>query len=59
MKTHLSFATTDIAKSVEFYSILLDAKPAKLLNDYALFVTEQPGLELASAATQNVPLVAT
>jgi catechol 2,3-dioxygenase-like lactoylglutathione lyase family enzyme len=47
MKTHLSFATTDIAKSVEFYSILLDAKPAKLLNDYALFVTEQPGLELA------------
>lgn len=47
MKTHLNLATTDLAKSVEFYSTLLDAKPAKVLSDYALFVTEQPGLELA------------
>lgn len=47
MKTHLNLATTDLAKSVQFYSTLLDAKPAKVLNDYALFITEQPGLELA------------
>ncbi|MFY9720747.1 MAG: ArsI/CadI family heavy metal resistance metalloenzyme [Candidatus Cybelea sp.] len=47
MKTHLNLATTDLAKSVQFYSTLLDSKPAKILNDYALFITEQPGLELA------------
>jgi catechol 2,3-dioxygenase-like lactoylglutathione lyase family enzyme len=47
MKTHLNLATTDLAKSVEFYSTLLDTKPAKLLADYALFITNQPGLELA------------
>lgn len=47
MKTHLNLATTDLAKSVQFYSTLLDAQPAKLLSDYALFITERPGLELA------------
>jgi hypothetical protein len=26
---------------------LLDAKPTKLFGDYALFITDQPGLELA------------
>jgi catechol 2,3-dioxygenase-like lactoylglutathione lyase family enzyme len=47
VKTHLNLATADLAKSVQFYSTLLDAKPVKFLNDYALFITEQPGLELA------------
>jgi catechol 2,3-dioxygenase-like lactoylglutathione lyase family enzyme len=47
VKTHLNLATTDLAKSVRFYSTLLDAQPAKRLSDYALFITEQPGLELA------------
>jgi catechol 2,3-dioxygenase-like lactoylglutathione lyase family enzyme len=47
MKTHLNLATTDLEKSVRFYSTLLDAKPTKVLPDYALFITEQPGLELA------------
>ncbi|MGA7569893.1 MAG: ArsI/CadI family heavy metal resistance metalloenzyme [Candidatus Aquilonibacter sp.] len=47
MKTHLNFATTDLARSVSFYSTLLNAEPAKTLDDYALFVTENPGLELA------------
>ncbi len=47
MKTHLNLATTDIRKSVSFYSVLLDAKPAKVLEDYALFITDEPGLELA------------
>ena len=47
MKTHLNFATTDLAKSVSFYSTLLDAEPSKALPDYALFITENPGLELA------------
>jgi catechol 2,3-dioxygenase-like lactoylglutathione lyase family enzyme len=47
MKVHLNLATEDLAKSVEFYSTLLDAKPIKLLTDYALFVTDAPGLELA------------
>ena len=47
MKTHLNLATTDLDKSVAFYSALLGAGPAKVLPDYALFITDQPGLELA------------
>lgn len=27
MKTHLNFATTDLARSIAFYETLLDAKP--------------------------------
>lgn len=47
MKIHLNLATTDLAESVQFYSTLLNAKPTKMLSDYALFITEQPELELA------------
>jgi catechol 2,3-dioxygenase-like lactoylglutathione lyase family enzyme len=54
MKTHLSFSTTNLAKSLEFYSTLLDARPAKALDDYALFITEAPGLELSLDVTQKV-----
>jgi catechol 2,3-dioxygenase-like lactoylglutathione lyase family enzyme len=54
VKTHLNFATTDLASSVRFYSTLLDAAPAKALADYALFITEEPGLELALALTDSV-----
>jgi catechol 2,3-dioxygenase-like lactoylglutathione lyase family enzyme len=57
MKMHLNLATTDLAKSVAFYSILLDAKPAKNLTDYALFVTRDPGLELALDVRETVPPV--
>jgi catechol 2,3-dioxygenase-like lactoylglutathione lyase family enzyme len=47
MKTHLNFSTSDLAKSVSFYGTLLNDKPAKHYEDYALFITENPGLELA------------
>ena len=47
MKMHLNLATRDLQRSVGFYSTLLAAAPVKQLADYALFVTEQPGLELA------------
>jgi catechol 2,3-dioxygenase-like lactoylglutathione lyase family enzyme len=47
MKMHLNLATRDLDRSVAFYSTLLGAAPAKQLADYALFITEQPGLELA------------
>jgi catechol 2,3-dioxygenase-like lactoylglutathione lyase family enzyme len=47
MKMHLNLATRDLDASVAFYSTLLGARPAKALPDYALFITEQPGLELA------------
>jgi len=46
VKTHLNFSTTDLAKSITFYSTLLDARPKKLLSDYALFITDEPPLEL-------------
>jgi catechol 2,3-dioxygenase-like lactoylglutathione lyase family enzyme len=54
MKTHLNFATSDLEKSVAFYSTLLDKKPTKVLDDYALFVTDDPGLELALDLSENV-----
>jgi catechol 2,3-dioxygenase-like lactoylglutathione lyase family enzyme len=47
MKMHLNLATRDLDASVAFYATLLGTKPAKQLDDYALFITEQPGLELA------------
>jgi catechol 2,3-dioxygenase-like lactoylglutathione lyase family enzyme len=47
MKAHLSFATADLDKSIVFYSALLGAEPVKVLPDYALFITDEPGLELA------------
>jgi catechol 2,3-dioxygenase-like lactoylglutathione lyase family enzyme len=47
MKMHLNLATRDLDASVAFYSTLLMAKPAKTLPDYALFITDEPGLELA------------
>lgn len=54
MKTHLNFATTDLDKSVAFYATLLDTKPVKLLDDYALFITDNPGLELALDLREQV-----
>jgi len=47
MKMHLNLATRDLDASVAFYRTLLEAEPAKHYDDYALFLTEQPGLELA------------
>ena len=47
MKTHLNLATADVDKSVFFYRTLLNSEPAKRLRDYALFITDEPGLELA------------
>lgn len=54
MKTHLNLATSDLEKSVAFYSTLLNAKPQKMLSDYALFITEEPGLELALDLNERV-----
>lgn len=54
MKTHLNLATADLEKSVEFYSTLLNAEPEKMLGDYALFVTDEPGLELALDLNERV-----
>jgi len=47
MKTHLSFRTHDLDKSISFYKTLLQVEPVKRYEDYALFITENPGLELA------------
>ena len=54
MKTHLNLATTDLDKSVAFYSTLLNATPTKRLADYALFITDEPGLELALDLSDSV-----
>jgi catechol 2,3-dioxygenase-like lactoylglutathione lyase family enzyme len=47
MKTHLSLATHDLNASVAFYRALLNSAPTKHYDDYALFLTQSPGLELA------------
>jgi catechol 2,3-dioxygenase-like lactoylglutathione lyase family enzyme len=47
MKMHLNLATRNLDASVAFYRTLLVAEPAKHYADYALFLTDQPGLELA------------
>jgi len=47
MKVHLSLPTTDLARSVAFYKTLLNTEPLKRNDDYALFVAENPGIELA------------
>ena len=54
MKMHLNLTTADLDASVAFYSVLLDSKPAKRREDYALFITEQPGLELAVDLAESV-----
>ena len=56
MKTHLNLATRDLDRSVVFYSSLLNAQPAKVLSDYALFITEEPSLELALNLRNQVAL---
>ncbi len=45
----------DLARSVEFYSTLLNARPKKLLADYALFIIDRPALELALDAVESTP----
>jgi catechol 2,3-dioxygenase-like lactoylglutathione lyase family enzyme len=47
MKMHLNLITRDLDASVAFYRTLLQAEPVKHYADYALFLTERPGLELA------------
>lgn len=53
MKTHISLHARDLAKSVRFYATLLDVAPAKHYDDYALFIADDPGLELALNVSPN------
>lgn len=53
MKTHLNLGTSNLAESVAFYATLLDATPAKSRDDYALFVVDEPALELALDARDS------
>jgi len=60
MKTHLSFLTRDLDAGVAFYKILLQSEPLKYYDDYALFVSDDPGLELALArASSNIEMGST
>ncbi len=57
MKMHVSLATRDLDASVAFYRTLLSAEPAKHYADYALFLTEDPGLELALDADPDTKVI--
>jgi catechol 2,3-dioxygenase-like lactoylglutathione lyase family enzyme len=54
VRTHINLATTDLDKCLSFYSTLLEAKPAKVLPDYALFIMDEPGMELALDVRESV-----
>jgi catechol 2,3-dioxygenase-like lactoylglutathione lyase family enzyme len=56
MKTHINLSTRDLARSIAFYKTLLDAEPQKSFEDYALFVTDDPGLELALASDRSATI---
>jgi catechol 2,3-dioxygenase-like lactoylglutathione lyase family enzyme len=56
VKIHFNLATNDLAASLRFYTALLDSQPAKVRDDYALFITEEPGLELALDLTSGVQI---
>jgi catechol 2,3-dioxygenase-like lactoylglutathione lyase family enzyme len=56
MKMHLNLATRDLDASIAFYSTLLNMRPMKQLGDYALFVSQEPGLELALDLDRTVKL---
>lgn len=56
MKTHLNLRAGDLHASVAFYRTLLNAEPMKYYDDYALFVTQDPGLELALDRDPHVKL---
>jgi catechol 2,3-dioxygenase-like lactoylglutathione lyase family enzyme len=44
---HLSLAARDLDASIAFYTTLFGSTPAKRRDDYALFVVDDPGIELA------------
>ena len=54
MNTPLNLQTTDLDRSVAYYATLLDAAPSKRFDDYALFLTDDPGLELALDRTSTI-----
>jgi catechol 2,3-dioxygenase-like lactoylglutathione lyase family enzyme len=58
VKIHFNLATNDLAASLRFYTALLDSEPAKVRDDYALFITEEPGLELALDLASGVQIEA-
>lgn len=56
MKIHLNLGASDIRKSAAFYEALLQQPPLKHYDDYALFVCDDPGIELALDLTSQ-PIV--
>ena len=57
MKMHLNLATRDLDAGVDFYRTLLQIEPAKHYGDYALFIGDDPGLELALDLDTEAPTV--
>jgi len=57
IKMHLNLATRDLDASVAFYRTLLLADPVKQYSDYALFLTDEPGLELALDADPEAKVI--
>ena len=47
MKTHISLETGRIAETTAFYEKFFGVAPVKQVDDYSLFLLEDPGLELA------------
>ena len=56
MKTHLNLQAADLDRSVAYYRTLLGIEPTKRRDDYALFLCEDPPLELALDASSDVSI---
>ena len=54
---HLNLATRALDASIAFYRTLLQIEPAKHYGDYALFIGDDPGLELALDLDADAPAV--
>jgi catechol 2,3-dioxygenase-like lactoylglutathione lyase family enzyme len=52
---HLGLHVSDLTRSVRFYRVLLGAEPAKHLDDYAKFETDEPPMVLALYPSKQVP----
>jgi len=52
-RIHVSLATQDVARAVEFYSTLFGVEPEKRYDDYAKFAPASPALNLAINAVKS------
>jgi len=54
MNIHVGLNVTNLEESIAFYSKVFDAKPVKVMPDYAKFLLEDPGLNFTLRPVERV-----